>query len=199
MQCTSTRTLRQVIQVALVSALGLLAACGFSLDPGHIDTTSDDPGCLERAQVELLRYSSLCGRTSSESLLAKVRDGMEFPAEQVRTLQSPCSEGPNPAVEVHLDHSSIIFDFSNVEQPGRFPTADFEGYVLDLILQDDNALLVGAKLDREASTLDLENVDVSFDPERIELNFEDIAYDDRGLVKINLRFSTARPRVDTPQ
>lgn len=199
MQLLITKTLRQVTRVTLGSGLSLLAACGFSVDPGHLGGTGGDPGCLERAQVELIRYSSLCERSSSNRLLAEVQDGMEFSAEEVRTLESPCSEGPNPGAEVHVEHTSLIFDFSGVEQPGRFPKADFEGYVLDLILRDDNALLVGATIDREASTLDLDDVDLSFDPERIELNFEDVAYDHLGLLKVDLRFSTARPRVDTPQ
>lgn len=199
MQQLFTKTLRQVTRATLGSALVLLAACGFSLDPGHIAGTGGDPGCLEGAKVELLRYSTLCERTSSKRLLTEVHDGMEFTAEEVSTLESPCAEGPNPGVEVHVEHSSVIFDFSGVEQPGRFPRADFEGYVLDLILRGDNALLVGATIDREASTLDLDNVDLSIDTERIELNFEDVAYDHLALLKFDLHFSTARPRVDTQQ
>ena len=196
MQNAITKTPRRASALAFSSALGLLVGCGYPLDPGHLDSTMLDPGCLEGAQVELVRYSSLCQRTSPKSLTAEVDQRMEFSAEQVRTLESPCTEGPNPGGEVHVDHASIIFDFSNVVQAGRFPKTEFEGYVLSLVLREDNALLVGASLDRETSTLGLDNTDLSFDAERIEVNFEDVSYDKRGLVKIDLLFAAARPMPD---
>lgn len=165
----------------------------FSLDPGHIDPSSisGETACLDGAQIELIRYSTRCERASSKSLVTEVGDGMEFSAEQVKTLESPCPESPSPGVEIHLEHASLIFDFSNVARPDQFPRAEFDGYVIDIALQEDNGLLFAATVDSEESTIGLENVDISFDPEQIEVNFEGLSYDDRGFVKINLWFATA--------
>jgi len=197
MQNTITTRPRRAAALILGSALGLLAGCGFSLDPGHIDPSSiDDPGCLEGAQLELVRHSTRCEQKNSKSVRAEVGDAMEFSAEQVRSLESPCTEGPNPGIEIHLDHGigSLIFDFSNVAQADRFPNADFEGYTIDIVLRDHNALLVGARVDAEETNVEVENIDISFDPTRIEVNFEGVSYDDRGFVKIDLHFSSAGPR-----
>jgi hypothetical protein len=199
MQNTITKRSCRAAALIVGSALGLLAGCGFSLDPGHLDPSSiDDPGCLEGAQIELVRYSTRCEQRSAKSVRAEVGDGMEFSPEQVRSLESPCAEGPNPGIEIHLDHGlgSLIFDFSNVTQADRFPNADFEGYMIDIVLRDHNALLVGARVDTEQTNVEVENIDISFDPTRIDVNFEGVSYDDRGFVKIDLYFAGAGPRPD---
>jgi hypothetical protein len=197
MQNAITNTPCKAAALFLGSTLGLLMGCGeshmFSIDPGHIDPSSisGEAACLDGAQIELVRYSTRCERATSKSLVTEVGDGMEFSAEQVSTLESPCPESPNPGVEIHLEHASLIFDFSNVARPDQFPRADFDGYVIDIVLQEDNGLLFAATVDSEESTIELQNVDVSFDPERIEVNFEGLSYDDRGFVKINLWFAPA--------
>jgi len=177
-------------------ALGLLVGCGdthvFSLDPGSVDPGPTDGvvACLDGAEIELIRYSTLCERASSKSLVAEIGDGMEFSADQVRALESPCAEGPSPGVEIHVEHSSLIFDFSNVTGPGRFPKADFEGYMIDVALNEDSALLLAATVDTEANSIGLENADISSDRRHIEVNFEDLSYDERGFVKIHLWFAS---------
>jgi hypothetical protein len=177
--------------LVLGCALGLLVGC-FSLDPGHVDSTG--PGsvtCIDGVEVELLRYSTRCERPSTKSLVAEVGVGMEFSADQVRTLDSPCAESPNPGVEIQVEHSSLIFDFSNVANPGRFPVADFEGYVLDILPGEDNAHLVRATVDSEANSLGVEDADLWYDFNRLEVNFEGISYDEGGFVRINLWFVSA--------
>ena len=196
MQHTITKRPCRAASLILGSTLGLLAGCGFSLDSGDFDPSSIvEPGCLEGAQLELVRYSTRCERESPKALRAEVGEGMEFSAEQLRSLESPCAGGPNPGVEIQLDHEigSLIFDFSNVAQSGRFPNADFEGYMIDIVLGDHNGLLVGARVDTEETNVDVENIDISFDPTRIDVNFAGVSYDDQGFVKIDLHFAAASP------
>jgi hypothetical protein len=182
-------------RLVLGCALGLLAGCGdayvFSVNPGPGVDSSTDGGiaCLGGAEIELVRHSSSCGSATSKSLVAVIGDGIEFSAEQMRGLESPC-DGPSPGVEVRLDDRSLIFDFSNVTKPGRFPKGDFEGYVIDVVLNEDSALLLAVSVDAEASSIGVENADVACSPSHIEVNFEDLSYDDSGFVKIDLWFAS---------
>ena len=186
--------LRRALAVLCVS-IASLAGCGdaalFSLNPGHIDPASVVPdACIEGANVELLRYSTRCERASVKSLTARIDDGLEFAADAVETLESPCADGPSPALEIRIEGHSLIFDFSKVSNPGRFPSADFEGYVIDLTLQPQNALLLAATVDAGQSTLPLHDGDIYHEPDHIEVNFQDIAFDERGLLKIDLLFAS---------
>jgi len=184
-------TPRKLTALVLGCALGLLVGC-FSLDPGHVDSIDPDSvTCIDGAEIELFRYSTRCERPSTKSLVAEIGDGMEFSADQVRTLDAPCAESPNPGVEIQVEHSSLIFDFSNVANPGRFPVADFEGYVLDILPGEDNAHLVRATVDSKANSLGMENADLRFDFDRLEVNFQGISYDEGGFVKIDLWFVPA--------
>lgn len=194
MATTQPHSLRAVL-MALGTSLALLPGCGdsaiFSLNPGHIDGSSQvTNACFEGAKVELVRYSTRCERASAEPLTAEVGDGLEFAADSVRTLEAPCAEGPSPAVEIRIGDHQLVFDFSEVASPGRFPGADFEGYVIDLSLHERNGLLLATAVDTEASTLPVRNVDIYHEPDHIEVNFQDLPYDERGLVKIDLLFAS---------
>jgi hypothetical protein len=173
--------------------LGLLVGCGdihtYSLNPNPVPVPdSESVLCLDGAEIELLRHSTRCENESAKSLVAEVGDGMEFSSDRVSTLEPPCAQSPSPGVEIHIEDTSLIFDFSNVGAPGRFPTADFEGYVFNISFHEDNVRLLAAAVDSKASTIDLENADLSFEFDRIEVNFESISYDDTGFIKIDLWF-----------
>jgi hypothetical protein len=62
--------------------------------------------------------------------------------------------------------------------------------MIDVALDEDSALLLAATIDTEANTIGLENADISSDRRHIEVNFEDLSYDERGFVKINLWFAS---------
>ncbi len=195
MQSAITKSPGQVAAILALSTLGLAAGC-YPVDSGSFDSKNPDPGCLGGATIELVRRSGICESDAVRSLMPEVGEGMEFSAEQVRTLESLCPDSPSPGVEVHMDHESVIFDFSNVVEGGQFPSGAFEGYAIHIRPLEDNALLFHAAIDTEASTLDLEDVDVVVDPERIEVNFEGISYDARGFVKVNLYFADATFKTD---
>ena len=185
--------------VALGALVALLCGCGdsvmYSLDPGHLDERSVVPNaCFEGAEIELVRYSSQCERASTSALTASVGEGLEFAAAAVKTLEAPCAEGPSPAVAIEIEHHRLIFDFSEVASPGRFPAAEFEGFVIDLALHEQSALLVAAIVDSERSTLPVHSADIYHEPDHIEVNFQDLAYDREGLVEIDLLFASVSPR-----
>ena len=182
------------------TVLGLLTGCGdahvFKTDTGHVDPSSISSGhaCFDGSTIKLVRYSSACARTS-ESLVAQVHEGKVFSADEVRTLSSPCADGPAPGIEVlfDMDSHSLFLDFSQVTHGDRFPKADFEGYMFDIALEEANGLLLAVTVDQEVSSLDVDGGDLEWDRSHIEVNFEGVAYDHQGLLKLDLQFARVSP------
>ena len=180
------------------AAIALATGCGqtFTTDPGDIDRSEVPEGhaCLMGSTIELARYSSSCERTGLP-LTSQVRDGVVFAAEQVRTLASPCDDGPAPGFDLVFDEQShsVFLDFSKVGEAGRFPEAAFEGYMLDVILQEENGTLLSVSIDREASTLRVDGEDIVWDRDHIELNLEGVRYDEQSLLRLELLFARVPP------
>lgn len=182
------------------TAVTLAVGCGdsqtFTTDPGDIDPSSIPEGheCFIGASIQLSRYSSSCDRTSP-ALSSEVLDGVVFTAEQVSTLASPCDDGPSPGFEIAFDEMShtVAFDFSQVSRAGRFPAADFDGYMLDVTIGEDNGTLLQVSVDREVTTLDVDSDDLDWDLDHIEVNLEGVAYDDGSLLKLQLVFARVPP------
>jgi hypothetical protein len=197
MNSSATITFRKSIAVLVTSMLGTLAGCGdahgFNVDPGHIDPDSVAhlAAGIDGVDVWLHRYSTGCNAKASAPLTATVSDDMEFSSEQVKTLAPPCVDSPTPGVAVQLERRSIIFDFSNVEGSETFPDSEFEGYIIDLSRDDGRPVLMLAVVDRQLSTLDLQNEDLSHDYGHLELNFAGTTYDSGSYVKIDLFFADA--------
>mgnify|MGYP001819789025 FL=1 len=176
------------------------AGCGdvevFDLDPGTIDPHSIDPDhiCFDGSEVELVRHSSAC-ETISKSLAGIIHDGLVFSAEEMQTLVLPCEDGPGPSIDVLFDmvNHSILLDFSNVEQADRFREADFDGYRFDITLHESNGLLLSLTIDRELTTLPLDDSDVSFGRGHVEVNLAGVPYDQESLLALNLLFARIPP------
>jgi hypothetical protein len=113
---------------------------------------------------------------------------MEFPGDNVAKLKSACSGGSEAAVSIDVEARSIIFDFSSVASSGVFTAADFNGYVLT-DMADAAPELVGAILDRDVSTLQLDDDRLQTEPRVVRANFEGIRFDETGFVKIDLLFA----------
>lgn len=191
-------TLMQTVLVLSCASVVEVVGCGdtrmYILDPGHIDTDSiEAPTCFDGAVVELARYSSRCGRMSAKSLTGVVGEGVEFDGAATSTLESPCGGDMSPAIDVSIESSSLLFDFSNVLGAGRFPEDEFDGYVFDIALMPDHSLLLAASVNKTLSTLALQDDDVYFDRDRIEVNFEGIHYDQDAFLKIDLLFARVSP------
>ena len=122
----------------------------------------------------------LCSQTRSplERMLADEQvpglrspRGMLFSAKDVRTLGSPCDDGPAPGIEIYFDEDShsIILDFSKVTHADRFPKSDFEGYMLEVALEEANGTLLVVTVDRELSSISLDDDHVDSDRSHIDL------------------------------
>ena len=142
---------------------------------------------LEGRTVYLRRRSTRCGSPASNPLVADVGAGVEFPASQTSGLESPCGQAPNPGIEISVDGQSLIFDFSNVDQPGVFPQAEFEGYELGFARRCGDAVLAAVSVDAEQSTVSAADLGLSHHYDRVRVDFERLAYDHTSFVKLDLQ------------
>ena len=175
----------------VVAVLSVLSACGdvdaFKSHPdgwGETHALVDWNGTI----VELHHETLPCATVASECLSSFVGDHMEFHGFEVGGLKSECSRGAEAAVAVDVQARSIVFDFSNIEGPSVFRRGDFNGYVIREILGAAPEI-VEAQLDREVSTLDLDEQDIVIEGSMIRANFEGRAVDDTDFVKIDLVFA----------
>jgi len=186
--------MRQV--TVLTCTLGLLGGCLYQGDPGQIDAEASSVLGMDGLQVELIRYSTQCGSEEPPGLVAEVGDGMEYSAEAVKNLESSCPEGPNPGVEVYVENRAVLFDFSNVTEPGGFPAGEFEGYILDIVGNAEAPFMIAVAVDREVTTVDLDDIDLTHDLDRLEVNFAGIFFDSSSFLKIDLLLARGPVRAD---
>lgn len=186
MKRNTSATLPACAALVLVSALGPLSGCLYSGQPGRIESDASAVASMEGVRVELIRHSTGCGSVESPGLMVDVGPGCEYPAEAVRALKANCSTTPNPAVEVHVDGSTVLFDFSNVDQPGRFPEGEFEGYILDIVRTADAPFLVQALVDGQVTTPDVVQGDLSFELDRLAVNLAGTTFDSHSFLKVDL-------------
>jgi len=92
----------------------------------------------------------------------------------------------NPGVEVHVEENAVVFDFSNVTEPGRFPDGEFEGYMLDIVRTADAPVLISALVDLQMSTLDVFEGDLSFDGDGLAVNLAGLAFDSNSVLRVDL-------------
>jgi len=176
----------------VVSSVLLFVACGnsnyqLSSDGWGEPTRADLLMDLEGSVVELARLSSRCTQERLESLVVLVGSHMEFPADTVPTLKSPCEGAPEVGIEIDVERRSVLYDFSNVLVAGRFPDADFEGFTLSDIAHAV-ASIRGARIDRDASTIELPDEAISFEAHSLLVNLADMEFDTESFLKIDLLF-----------
>ena len=174
-----------------VALLSVLCACGdvdtYNVSPdrwGETRALVDWNGTIVELHHEMLP----CETVASECLSSFVGEHMEFDGFDVKGLKADCSRGAEAAVAVDVQARSIFFDFSEVEGASVFRRGDFNGYVIREILGAAPEI-VGASVDREVSTLDLDDRDIVIEGTRIRANFEGLAFDETDLVKIDLVFA----------
>jgi hypothetical protein len=141
---------------------------------------------MEGVRVELIRHSTGCDGIESQGLIVEVGPGLEYSAEVVRALKANCPLAPNPGVEVHVEDSAVVFDFSNIAEPGRFPDGEFEGYILDMVRTPNAPFLVAALIDLQTSTLDAVEADLSFDRDRLAVNLAGLTFDSNSFLRVDL-------------
>ena len=91
--------------------------------------------------------------------------------------------------DVDVEGRSIVYDFCNVAGAGRFPEAEFEGFVVT-----DAFHLVapirGVTIDRDKSTMNMSDAAISFDEHTVRVNLAGLEYDETCRVKLDLVLET---------
>lgn len=186
-------------RLALVGSFLFIVACGdphtFKLSSGGLGP-SDGLSDLNGSLIELVRVSSRCDPDSGNSLVALVGSHVEFPGEDVTRIKSPCDGGPDIRVDIDLDSHRIVYDFAGVRAPGRFPDADFEGFVVTDLFHSVPG--IGAvSIDRSMTTMLVPDSAVSFDAQSASINLAGMSFDTSSFVKLDLVFASdlqERPR-----
>jgi len=176
----------------VVATLSLVAACG-DAHSYKIRTDSwgesEPPTDWNGTFVKLVRATTPCDSEENDELIVPVCAQVEFPGEELATLKSSCSGSTEAEVSIDVvEGRSIIYDFSSVTKAGAFKAANFNGYVFTELLETAPDL-VGARVDRGVSTLELDDDALSADGRVLRANFEGISFDDTSFVKIDLVFA----------
>jgi hypothetical protein len=152
--------------VLLLVATEALSGCGSSRE-------------FSRDELRLLSKSNLGSRIDSEMVSA------EFHSTRCERAEADaCPNSPTPEVEVHVEDRSIVFDFSNVQAPGVFADAEFEGFVADLTHPDRSVLY--ATVNATFTNVDLGPDAVVYDRGGVELNLAGVAYDSTTFIRVDL-------------
>lgn len=176
----------------VVASLTLVSACG-DVDTYKIRSSSwgeaEPYTNWDWTYVQLVRATTPCDAEVQEELIVLACADVEFPGEHLAKLKSSCSGGTEAEVTIDiLDGQSIIYDFSSVTTKGTFTSASFNGYVFTE-LAGAAPELVGARVDREVSTLELDDDAVRVDGHALHVNFEGVQFDDTAFIKIDLVFA----------
>jgi hypothetical protein len=186
MKKTFLTTLRSYASLAFICAASPSTGCLYGGDPGHIASDPDAVATLEGIQVELIRHSPSCDSADSEGLIVEVGPGLEYPADVVGGLKADCALAANPGVEVQIEDHAIVFDFSNITEPGRFADGDFEGYIVNIVRTEDAPMLAAAVVDWHETTMDVVEDDLSYDFEGVTINLANRAFDSNSFLKVDL-------------
>ena len=186
MRETYLTILRSYASLAFICAASLSTGCLYAGDPGHVAGDRGAVASLEGLQVELIRHSTSCDSADSQGLIVEVGPGLEYPADVVRGLKADCLLATNPGVEVHVEEHAIVFDFSNVEEPGRFADGEFEGYILNIVQNTDAPSLVAAAVDWETTTMNIVEGDLSYDFEGVTINLATREFHADSFLKVDL-------------
>jgi len=176
----------------VVASFTLVTACG-DVDTYKIRTSSwgetEAHTNWDWTYVQLVRATTPCDSEVQEELIVLACADVEFPGEQLAKLKSSCSGGTEAEVTIDIiDGQSITYDFSSVTTKGAFTSASFNGYVFTE-LSGAAPELVGASVDREVSTLELDDDALRGDGHALRVNFEGIQFDDTAFIKIDLVFA----------
>jgi len=167
MQTTLANVIHQTPLLAVIVSLAALSGCG---DGGLFSRNNLEGGSLGSLGAELDAANVTVGHRST-------RCG--------ENVAAPCPKGMDPAVEIHVDGNSVIFDFYNVAEPGTFEDVDFEGYMLE-VARNAGSPILDARFDMDATTLDVGDPNLAYDKSHLDVNFAGLSYDRDSFVKVDL-------------
>lgn len=151
----------------LLATIGALSGCG-------------DRGMFSRGEMRGFSERSLGSKIDSADVTIEHRS-----TRCGDNAASACPKGMAPGVEVHIEPRSVIFDFSNVSEPGTFADVDFEGFVVE-IAAEANKPIMFAIVDVRETTLAFDPDQVTHDSGHLEVNFAGVSYDSESFVRIHL-------------
>lgn len=157
----------------VLASLATLSGCG-------------DAGMFARGDVSRISGSHFGAAVEGETVAVR------YDSSRCDASDATCDKALAPAIEVHVEPRSIILDFSNVREPGRFENVAFEGYLVEM-LQARKSPLLFAALDLETTTLDIDDARLAYDEEALEINLAGVPYDSGGFVKIDLLVGPLNP------
>lgn len=178
-----------IVTLLLVSACGDPNPADFA--PPVVAPSSATPP-IDGTAVYLARVSARCHGLPAARLAGVMGTGVEFSAEQVRTLLSPCVDSPHPGIDVDIENGGVVFDFSNVDTSGHFPHALFEGYVLHFSRECGDPIFTSAAPDVEASSANMASVHIDTHFDRLEVDFAGVDYDQETFLKVDLSWEAIR-------
>lgn len=168
-----------------------ISACGdadtFRINPGGWGDT-EALTSWEGTLLHLIRATPSCDLVTSQKLISPVGDHMEFPSEDVAGLKSACSNGPEAEVSIDVGGRSIVYDFSHAVAPRKFAAGGFNGYIFADILEAAPEVL-RATVDRDATTLDLDDTAFRVDGHAVLANFQGMEFDESTFIKVDLTFA----------
>ncbi|MGB5365614.1 MAG: hypothetical protein WBN15_17700 [Polyangiales bacterium] len=192
----TTTTIKHMVGAVVAAVLVVFIAAKCDVDTFRLRTSDWDDsvnrGALSEfngAIVKLERVSSRCDEDIEETLIAQVGLQMEFPAESVVNLHSPCAAGPAVELDVDVEGQSIVYDFCNVTEAGRFPNAEFESFVITDVFHI-LAPIRGVTIDWGETTLDMSEEAISFDEHTVKVNLAGLEYDETCRVKLAVILET---------
>ena len=164
---TTNAILFRNVTLLLLVAVGALSGCG-------------DRGMFSRGQLRDFSNRGLGSEIDSANVTVEHRS-----TRCGDNAAMACPKGMAPGVEVYVEPTSVIIDFSNVTEPGTFADVDFEGFVVQ-IAADANTPIMLASIDTLVTSFDFDADAVTHDSGHLEVNFAGVSYDSDSFVKIDL-------------
>jgi hypothetical protein len=146
------------INLFLSVALGLLNGCG--------DFSTNGDGSMTQMMAD--------------AIVSRL-GGTDFKLSEI----TASAGGEEMGIEVHVEGTSLLLDFSNVNNSGVFDAVAFAGYVLR-VNDEAHRTIVDVVLDESLSTVDSYNIELRFNDRQLAVDLRGLAYDASTFVKIDI-------------
>jgi len=147
----------------------------------HVLSGCGDAGMFSRGEFRAMSASKI-GSDIDEERVSVKRVSPRCDANAA----TACPEAAAPALEVHVAAHSLILDFSNVEAPGVFDPADFDGLEISLADTHEEGALYFVSIDTSVTTIDVDEATIDYDRHYVDINLAGLRYDSGTFVKIDL-------------
>ena len=136
------------------------------------------------AIVAIATLGSGCG--FFENAEGPISQSLNTVSAKMAGLDVELDEYSDAGVEVYVEDTSLVLDFSNIDEAGEFSADEFEGYTLEATDTDLMVAFDDVSVDEEASTVRADDIELDFDGEQVVVNLHGLSYDDTTFIKIDL-------------